>query len=100
MSSRRKFIELLDAETAFEKGASVDAGSGVALEINSVAFEGIGARAKEMVEANFVERGSGSVSGNVAADIVFEAIGADNHGESVPANEGLDATLELLIAGE
>jgi len=36
----------------------------------------------------------------VAADIVFEAIGADDHGEGVPTDEGFDAALELLIAGE
>ena len=34
-----KIFELLDAETAFEKSAGVDAGSGVALEIDGVAFE-------------------------------------------------------------
>ena len=95
-----KIHELLDAEAAFEKGAGVDAGSGVALEIYGVAFKGIGARAEEMIEADFVERGGGGVGGDVAADIVFEAIGADDHGEGVPANEGLDAALELLIAGE
>jgi len=36
----------------------------------------------------------------VTADIVLQAIGADNHGESIPANEGLDAALELLVSGE
>src|SRR5208283_4471300 len=33
-----KIHELLDTEAAFEKGAGVDAGSGVALEIDGVAF--------------------------------------------------------------
>ncbi len=95
-----KIHELFDTEAAFEKGASVNAGSGVALEIDGVAFKRIGTRAKEMVEADFVERGGGGIGGDVAADVVLEAIGADDHGEGVPTNEGLDAALELLVAGE
>ena len=53
-----------------------------------------------MVEADFVERGGGGVRGDVAADVVLDAIGADDHGEGVPADEALDAALEFLVAGE
>src|SRR6266849_8326468 len=53
-----------------------------------------------MVEANFVERSGASISGDVSADVVLDAIGAHDHGESVPADEALDATLKFLIAGE
>ena len=53
-----------------------------------------------MVEADFVERRRRGVSGNVAADVVLDAIRAHDHRERVPANEALDAALEFLIAGE
>src|SRR5260221_5663486 len=72
----------------------------MSLEIYGVPFELRGARAEEMVEADFVERGGAGVGGDVAADVVLDAIGAHDHGERVPANEALDAALEFLIAGE
>jgi len=53
-----------------------------------------------MVEADFIEGGGASVGGDVAADVVLDAIGAHDHGKSVPADEALDAALEFLIAGE
>ncbi len=95
-----KILQLLDAEAAFEKRARINARSSVALEIDSVAFKLFGARAEEMVEANFVESGGGSVGGDVAADVVLHAVGANDHGQSVPANKALDAALEFLVAGE
>src|ERR1700693_1055544 len=94
-----KIFELLGGKAAFEKGAGVHAGRRVALEVDGVALEFICAAAEEMVEADFVERGGGSKGGDVAADIVFDAIGAHDHGQRVPAYEALDATLEFLIAG-
>ncbi len=72
----------------------------MALKVNGVAFEIVGARAEEMIEADFVKSGRGCECGNVAADIVFEAIGANDHGERVPTNQTLDAALERLISGE
>src|SRR5271166_6672877 len=53
-----------------------------------------------MIEAHFVESGGRSVGGDVAANVVLHAIGADHHGKSVPTNEGLYTTFELLVAGE
>src|SRR6266851_4927973 len=58
------------------------------------------ARAKEMIEADFVKRGGGGVGGDVAADVVLHAIGAHHHGQRIPANQALDAAFEFLIAGE
>src|SRR6266404_6234426 len=72
----------------------------MSLEIYGVTFELRGARAEEMVEADFVERGGAGVGGDVAADVVLDAIGAHDHGQRVPANQALDAALEFLIAGE
>ncbi len=53
-----------------------------------------------MIKPHFIQRGSGGVRGNVAANIVLDAVGAHDHGQGVPTNEALDATLELLVAGE
>src|SRR5712672_2560502 len=86
-----KIFQLLRGDAAFQKGASVDAGRGVSLEVNGVALEFRGTGAEEMVEADFVERSGTGVGRDVAADIVLDAIGAYDHGEGVPANEALDA---------
>src|SRR2546428_6582206 len=61
-------FELLRAEAALQKRASVNARRGVALKINRVAFEFIRTRTEEMVETYFVKRGRGSVRRNVPAD--------------------------------
>src|SRR5258708_19234839 len=95
-----KIFQLLHGEAAFEERAGVDAGRGVSLEIYGVALELRGARAKEMVEADFVERGGAGVGGDVAADVVLDAMGADAHAEGVPAHDALHAPLEFLIARE
>ncbi len=87
-------------EAAFKEGARVDAGRRVSLKVNRVALEFGGAGAEEMIEADFVERGGAGERGDVAADIVLHAIGAHDHGQRVPADEALDATLEFLVAGE
>src|ERR1700738_4383366 len=94
-----KIFELLGGEASFKEGARVHAGRGVALEVDGVAFEFIGAATEEMIEADFIERGGGGEGGDVAADIVFDAIGAHDHGQRVPAHETFDAALEFLAAG-
>ena len=100
MSSRRKFSSCCFADAAFEKRTRINARRGVALEIDGVAVELVGAGAEEMVEADFVERGGRGVGGNVSADAVFDAVGAHDHGQRVPANQALDAALHFLIARE
>ena len=95
-----EIFELLDRKAAFEEGPGIDAGRGMALEINGVAFESGGAGAEEVVEANLEERGRRAVGGDVAADIVLDAVGADDHGQRVPANQALDPALHVLVAGE
>src|SRR5208283_2113883 len=54
-----KVFQLLDGDATFKICARINAGSGVALEINGVAFKMFAARAEEMVEADFVESGGG-----------------------------------------
>ena len=95
-----EIFKLLARKPAFEKRARVDSGRGVALKVNDVAFEFRRMRAEKMVEADFVERGRGSVGGDVPADVVLFAVRAHHHGQRVPANQALDAAFELLIARE
>ena len=95
-----KVFQFLRADAAFQERAGVHPGRGVPLKINRVALEFLGARAEEMVEAHFVKRCRRSIRGNVAADVVFDAVRAHHHGQSVPADEALNAALQFLVAGE
>ena len=36
----------------------------------------------------------------MTADVVLDAVSAHNHGQRVPADEALDAPLQLLVTGE
>src|SRR6202043_3746313 len=87
-------------EAPFQKRARINSGSGVALNVNNVAFKFRRAGAEEMVETDFVQRGSGSIGGNMAADVVLFAIRAHHHGDRVPTDQALYAPLELLVARE
>src|SRR5262245_49022605 len=72
----------------------------MALKINLVAVEAaLAAAAEEVVEADLVEVGGRGESGNVPADAGEIAIGASDHGQRVPADEALDAALQLALAG-
>ena len=99
-SSRRKLIEVLLGEPAFEKRAGVHAGRRVALEINLVAVEAaLAAAAEEVVERHFVQRGRRGERRDVPADAGEVAVGARDHRHRVPADEALDPPLQLALAG-
>jgi hypothetical protein len=72
----------------------------VSLEVDGVTLEFGSAGAEEMVEADLVEGGGGGVGGDVAANVVLDAVGADDHGQRIPANQAFDAALEFLISWE
>src|SRR5260370_30283068 len=72
----------------------------MALKINRVALELLSARSEEMVEPHFVECCGRSIRGNVAANVVLDAIRAHDHRERVPADQALDAALQFLVARE
>ena len=55
---------------------------------------------EEVIEADFVERGRRGVGRDVAADPVRVAIAAHDHRHRIPADEALDAALDLLAAGK
>ena len=93
-------LELLLGNAAFEKRAGINAGRRVSLEIHDVAITVFGARAQEMVEGDFVKRGRGGKSRNVAANAFLDFVGPNDHSERVPAHQALDPALHFLAAGE
>jgi hypothetical protein len=50
---------------------------------------------EEVVEAHLEEGGAGGKGGDVAADARMLAVGAHHHGHGVPADDALDAALDL-----
>ena len=93
-------VELLLAEAALEERAGVDARRAVALDVDLVAAALVVLAAEEVVEADLVEARRGLVGGDVAADLEALAVGRGDHDRGVPADEGADAALDLLVAGE
>ena len=90
-------MRLVDAP--FEVRARVDTGRGVALEVNDVAAALVIAAAEEMIEAHFVQRRRRRVRRDVAADALFGLVRAHDHRRRVPADEALDAPLDIGAAG-
>src|SRR5712692_1224942 len=93
-----EIFQLAHGEAAFQKRAGVNAGRRVALKIDNVSFELIGVRAEEMIETNFKQRRGRGVGGDVPANVVLDTIGANHHGQGIPANQALDAPLDFLVA--
>ncbi|CAM5549694.1 hypothetical protein SVIOM74S_02795 [Streptomyces violarus] len=90
-------VEVVLVQTAVEERAGVDAGGGVALDVELVAGA-VGLLAfEEVVEAGLVEPGGGGEGGDVAADAVFGAAG--DHRGRVPAVPRGDPLLHRLVTG-
>src|SRR5215470_9525492 len=70
------------------------------LEVNNVAFVILVTGPEEVIETNFVQGCSRSVSRDVPADATLQAVGPNYHGHSVPAHQTLDAPLNLCAAGK
>ena len=85
-------------EPAFEKRARVDARRRVALEVDDVGVAAGVLAAEEVIERDLVERRRRGVGRDVAADAVRLAIGAHDHRQRVPADQALDAALDLAVA--
>jgi hypothetical protein len=93
-------VELLLGQPALEEGTRVDAGGGVALEVDLVAAARVVLAAEEVVEAHLVQRGGGGVGGDVPADGDTGPLGAVHHDRGVPADVRPDPPLDVLVAGE
>ena len=92
--------QLLLVEPPLEERAAVDAGRGVALDEDLVAAAGVVLAAEEVVEADLVEARGRLVRRDVTADLEPLAVGAGHHHGGVPADEGADPALDVLVAGE
>ena len=93
-------VEVVLGEPALQERPGVHAGRGVALEVDVVAGLAVVLAAEEVVEADLVEAGRAGERGQVAADAVGVLVGPDHHRRGVPADEGADAALDVLVAGE
>ncbi len=89
-------VELLLTDPAVEEGAGVDAGGGVALDVELVARAVALLAAEEVVEAGLVQPGGGGEGGDVTANAVCAATG--HHRGRVPAVPGGDPLLHRLVA--
>ena len=92
-------LELIFGDAAFEVGPRVDAGRGVALDEEKVAFVAAVPVAEEVVEPHLVERRGRRVGGDVPAYGGVGPVGPDHHGERVPAHDVLDAPFQVAVAG-
>jgi hypothetical protein len=92
-------VELLLADAALKEGPRVHARRRVALEVDLVAGAVIGSP-EEVVEADFVQAGGAGVGGQMTADALEARVGAQHHGQRVPANDATDAVLHLLVTRE
>ena len=93
-------VQLLLGEPALDEGPGVDAGGGMALEVDLVAGPAAVLPPEEVVEPHLVEGGRAGVGGQVAADGLRADVGPDHHHRGVPADEGPDPPLEVLVTGE
>ena len=93
-------IEIVLGEPAFEERTGVDAGCGVALDVDRVAGLAVVLAAEEVVEADLVEAGARRERRQVTADAVGVLVRLDDHGRGVPPDERADAALDQLVTGE
>ena len=98
-NSRRKFLEVLFGQPAQQERPGVDARRGVALEKDLVGRLAALLAVEEVVERHFVERGGRGKGRDVPADAVALLVRADDHRHRVPADDALDAALDVAVAG-
>ena len=95
-----KVLQFLFGNAAFEICAGIDSGGGMTLKVDNVAVAAFSLCTKKMIEGDFVERGGGGEGRNVSANAFLHFVGAHHHGQSIPADEALDAAFHLLAAGK
>src|SRR5690606_1157798 len=90
--------QLLFGDAAFEVGARVDAGRGVALDVQQVAAVVFGRGVPEVVEAGAQHRRQRGERGDVAAQVAVGAVGLDHHRHRVPAHPRAQALFVFEVA--
>ena len=94
-----KMLELLFGDAPFEKGARIDARRGMPLEEDEIAAERFAGRAKEVIEADVVERRGRGKARDVAAEFGANPVCPDDRGQRVPADVVAQTRFDLAIAG-
>ena len=96
-------VQLLLGQPPFQEGAGVDAGRGMALEVDEVsrrlAVGGIVGAAEKVVEAHIIQSGRGREGGNMPAQFPRALVGPHHHSQGIPADQGADAPLHEQVAG-
>src|SRR6202012_5818275 len=93
-------VELVGGQPALQKSPCVNAGGGVALNEHLVAPARMRLAAKEMVEADLVERRRRRIRRNMAAHTDSWALRAVHHDGGVPSDPGPVAAFDVFIAGK
>ena len=95
-------VQLVFGQAAFEVGAAVHAGRGVALEVDQVAAVVLGLGVPEVVLAAADHGGQRGEGGDVAAQVAavrrVVLVGLDHHGHGVPAHVRADARFQFQVA--
>ncbi|MNV27224.1 hypothetical protein D3C71_1183650 [compost metagenome] len=90
-------VHAFGGDAAFDEGAAVDARGRMALDVDHVAVEGVGAPTEEVVEAHVVQHRGRLVGGDVAAHVGVLA-GTQHHHHRVPADHRVEPALDRQIA--
>ena len=93
-------VEVVGGQAALDERPRVDAGGGVALDVDVVAGVAVVLAAEEVVEPDLVQARRAGERREVPADAVGVLVRLDDHHRRVPADEGPDAALDVLVAGE
>jgi len=93
-------VEIVLRQAPLEERPGVDAGGGVALEVDLIAGLAVVLAPEEVVEPDLVQAGRRGVGGQVAADAFGVLVGPDHHHGGVPPHVGPDAALDVLVARE
>jgi hypothetical protein len=89
--------KVLLGQPPLEERPGVDAGRGVALVVDDVGARAGVLATEEVVERDLVEGRGRGVGRDVAADAVRLAVAADDHRHGVPADQALDAALDVAV---
>ena len=93
-------LEVGVVEAPFEIGAGIDAGRGVALDVDVIAGLAVVLAVPEVVEAHVVQRRGAGKRGQMAADAVGPRVGMGHHRGGVPADVCPQPPLDVVVAGE
>ncbi|MNN01042.1 hypothetical protein D3C81_1136490 [compost metagenome] len=90
-------VQLRFRDAAFQIGAAIDAGRGMALDVDQVPGELVRAATEEVVETHVVQHGRRLVGGDVAAHVRVSGRAQDHH-HRIPADIRVQAALDGQVA--